>query len=74
MNIKYIKEILSLLSANSYITAGELSKHLNVSEKTIRIKVREINYELEKLNIKIFYAIDFFQSMTYYINVTKVTM
>ncbi len=53
MNIKYIKEILSLLSANSYITAGELSKHLNVSEKTIRIKVREINYELEKLNIKI---------------------
>lgn len=53
MNIKYIKEILSLLSVNSYITAEELSKQLNVSEKTIRIKVKEINHELENLNIKI---------------------
>lgn len=53
MNVKYIKEILSLLSADSYITAEALSKQLNVSEKTIRTKVRELNYELEKLNIKI---------------------
>lgn len=53
MNVKYIKEILSSLSADSYITAEALSKQLNVSEKTIRTKVREINYELQKLNIKI---------------------
>ncbi|ASJ22120.1 transcription antiterminator BglG [Brachyspira hampsonii] len=53
MNIKYIKEILSLLSTDSYITAEALSKQLNVSEKTIRTKIREINYELQKLNINI---------------------
>ena len=53
MNVKYIKEILSSLSADSYITAEALSKQLNVSEKTIRTKVREVNYELQKLNIKI---------------------
>ncbi|MEI0698835.1 PRD domain-containing protein [Brachyspira intermedia] len=53
MNVKYIKEILSLLSADSYITAEALSKQLNVSEKTIRTKVKEINYELQKFNIKI---------------------
>ncbi|MEI0550581.1 PRD domain-containing protein [Brachyspira intermedia] len=53
MNVKYIKEILSSLSVDSYITAEALSKQLNVSEKTIRTKVREINYELQKLNIKI---------------------
>ncbi|AEM21370.1 transcriptional antiterminator, BglB [Brachyspira intermedia PWS/A] len=53
MNVKYIKEILSSLSADSYITAEALSKQLNVSEKTIRTKVKEINYELQKLNIKI---------------------
>ena len=53
MNVKYIKEILSSLSADSYITAEALSKQLNVSEKTIRTKVKEINYELQKFNIKI---------------------
>ena len=33
MNVKYIKEILSSLSADSYITAEALSKQLNVEQK-----------------------------------------
>ena len=53
MKSKYVKEILSILSANSYITAERLAKELNVSEKTIRIKIHELNNELEKTGIKI---------------------
>ncbi|WP_297296286.1 BglG family transcription antiterminator [uncultured Brachyspira sp.] len=53
MKSKYVKEILSILSANSYITAERLAKELNVSEKTIRIKIHELNNEFEKTGIKI---------------------
>ncbi|WP_346426140.1 HTH domain-containing protein, partial [Brachyspira sp. G79] len=48
MKNKYIKEILYILSAESYITAEKLAKELNVSEKTIRIKIQELNNDLEK--------------------------
>ena len=53
MKSKYIKEILSILSADSYITAEKLAKELNVSEKTVRIKIQELNNELEKTGVKI---------------------
>ena len=53
MKNKYIKEILSILSAESYITAEKLAKELNVSEKTIRIKIQELNNDLEKTGVKI---------------------
>ena len=53
MKNKHTKEILSLLSTDSYITAETLAKKLNVSEKTVRLKINKINRELKQTNIEI---------------------
>lgn len=53
MKSKYIKELLSILSNESYITAEMLAKQLQISEKTVRIKIAELNKELENTGIKV---------------------
>ncbi|AFR71669.1 transcriptional antiterminator BglB [Brachyspira pilosicoli B2904] len=53
MKSKYIKELLSILSNESYITAEMLAKKLQISEKTVRIKIAELNKELENTGIKV---------------------
>ena len=53
MKSKYIKELLSIISNESYITAEMLSKKLQISEKTVRIKIAELNKELENTGIKV---------------------
>ena len=53
MKSKYIKELLSIISNESYITAEMLSKQLQISEKTVRKKIAELNKELENTGIKV---------------------
>lgn len=53
MKSKYIKELLSIISNESYITAEMLAKKLQISEKTVRIKIAELNKELENTGIKV---------------------
>lgn len=38
-----LKELLQLLSADEYHTATELAERLNVSSKTVRTRIRELN-------------------------------
>lgn len=53
MKSKYIKELLSIISNESYITAEMLAKKLQISEKTVRIKIAELNKELENTGIRV---------------------
>ncbi|MBW5396912.1 transcription antiterminator [Brachyspira pilosicoli] len=53
MKSKYIKELLSIISNESYITAEMLAKQLQISEKTVRLKISELNKELENTGIKV---------------------
>ncbi|MEI0530907.1 PRD domain-containing protein [Brachyspira pilosicoli] len=53
MKSKYIKELLSIISNESYITAEMLAKKLQISEKTVRTKISELNKELENTGIKV---------------------
>ncbi|WP_297285938.1 PRD domain-containing protein [uncultured Brachyspira sp.] len=53
MKSKYIKELLSIISNESYITAEMLSKKLQISEKTVRTKIAELNKELENTGIRV---------------------
>ena len=53
MKSKYIKELLSIISSESYITAEMLAKQLQISEKTVRTKIAELNKELENTGIKV---------------------
>ncbi|WP_315108964.1 transcription antiterminator [Clostridium intestinale] len=53
LNRRY-REILSMiLNTDGYITGNELAKLCNVSVRTIRIDIKEINNLLEEYNIKV---------------------
>ncbi len=48
-----LQELFVLLQQNEYRTAQQLADHLGVSEKTVRIRLRELNDELEKNGARI---------------------
>ena len=41
-----LQELLTLLQQEEYRTAQQLARHLDVSEKTVRIRLRELHAEL----------------------------
>ena len=41
-----LQELLALLQQEEYRTAQQLARHLDVSEKTVRIRLRELHAEL----------------------------
>ena len=53
MKNELVKQLISIIPIDSYITAETLAKKLKISEKTVRIKIKELNKELEKMDIKI---------------------
>lgn len=48
-----LQELLALLQQEEYRTAQQLADHLGISEKTVRIRMRELNDELEKNGARI---------------------
>lgn len=45
---KRLKELLNLLADDEYNTSSELAEALNISEKTVRTRIKELNYVLKK--------------------------
>lgn len=50
---KRLQSILNLLSDKRYITSNELAKGTDVSEKTVRIRIKELNYLLTQNGARI---------------------
>lgn len=48
-----LQELLGWLKQNEYRTAQQLAKYIRVSEKTVRIAIRELNTELSKHGARI---------------------
>ena len=48
-----MKELVELISINKYKTAEELSKNLNVSTKTVRTEIKNLNSLLIKSGAEI---------------------
>ncbi len=48
MNAPYLKELLLCLKSDKYETANTIGKMLNVSEKTVRTRIKELNFTLLK--------------------------
>lgn len=46
-------QIIKLIKSDNYITANELSKDLNISIRTIKTEISNINHVIEKTGIKI---------------------
>lgn len=46
MDRSRLQELLTLLKQDEYRTAQQLAKHMRVSEKTVRIAIRDLNAEL----------------------------
>lgn len=44
---KQLQDLLGELPEQEYRTAGELARRLGISEKTVRIRIKELNQELE---------------------------
>lgn len=53
MDRSRLQELLTLLKQDEYRTAQQLAKHMRVSEKTVRIAIRDLNAELMKSGARI---------------------
>ena len=48
------RKILELLCKTEHVTASELAGQLGIGVKTVRVRIKELNPELEKKGIQIF--------------------
>ena len=48
------RKILELLCKTEHVTASELAGQLGIGVKTVRVRIKELNPELEKKGIQIY--------------------
>ena len=51
------RKILELLCKTEHVTASELAGQLGIGVKTVRVRIKELNPELEKNGMQILYSL-----------------